>query len=514
MRVSAKYAPGSSLLSSIRRFLPFSDDVVLASTSGSAELEMASLGAARILQAAVKEDVSLGELSQLAGADPAFAVRLLATVNSAAYRGATEVSDLTRAIGMLGIRGTRSIALGLMISDMAPDGDDGDVLVGNCIRRAIAARSIGVALGDRTGDDYFTAGLLLDAGLMTNGAGGLTGAAEVGRAPASERVLRERMLKRKPHPAIGANMASKHNFPKAIVEAIAEHHSDTRPQGPVAAVCWLAERFAAPFEGGHVDEAKRLALEGAAELGLSEAVSEKILTELPGEVSVAAAAFNRDIGPQPDLDELINDARNQLALMARQYQELIETLNRVVQEKEALAEELQLANATLAQIATTDALTGLPNRRAFDEAFARDIARAERHGHCLGLAVVDVDFFKRFNDTYGHAIGDDVLRVVGRTICGCLRQTDLGARFGGEEFAVILPETNLQGALRAGERLRAAIAEQIIDTEKGKVGVTVSIGIACYDATQEKVTAELLFEKADKGLYQAKEQGRNRVVAA
>ncbi len=472
---------------------------------------MASLGAARILQAAVKEDVSLGELSELAGADPAFAVRLLATVNSAAFGGATAVSDLSRAIGMLGIRGTRSIALGMVVSDLAPDGDDGDALIGNCIRRAIAARLLGAELGDKSGDDYFTVGLLLDAGLMTRGAGELGRAAEVARSPAVERILRERALGRRPHPEMGATLAQRYNFPSAIVAAIERHHDKDIPEDRLAAVAWVAEHVASAFEAGAGEESRNVAVAAARKLGVADEAISRVLERLPEEVSEAASAFNRDLGPQPNLDELINDARYQLVAMARQYQELINTLNQVLADKEALAEELRQANRTLAEMASTDALTRLPNRRAFDDSLAKDMARTERRAATLCLAVLDVDHFKQFNDTYGHAIGDDVLRVVGATLASVVRQGDVPARYGGEEFAVILPDTPLSGGLIAAERIRSAIARQIVCTDKGKVGVTVSIGVSCYVPQDEKLTQAELFERADQLLYRSKQEGRNRV---
>jgi diguanylate cyclase (GGDEF)-like protein len=449
----------------------------------------------------------------LAGADPAFAVRLLATVNSAAYRGANDVSDLTRAIGMLGIRGTRSIALGMVVSDLAPDDPDGDALLGNCVRRAIAARELAVAMGDRSGDDHFTTGLLLDAGLMTRGAGSLADAAEIGRSPTVERPIRERALGRRPHPEIGSLMAGRYRFPDDVVTAIARHHDHEMPPERLAAVAWAAERVAGVFEGGGAERNRELAVSAAAKLGLAEDTVQRILEEMPARVSEAAEAFNRDLGPQVDIESLINDARSELALMARQYQELIETLNRVLTEKESLASELQAANEALSAIATTDALTGLPNRRAFDEAILRDLARTTRQGGPLSLAVLDVDHFKMFNDTYGHAIGDDVLKVVGRTLAGCLRQGDVGARYGGEEFVLILPNTDTAGAKIAADRVREAVAAQIIETAKGKVGVTVSIGIATFvgGAGAEPIAPDSLFARADKGLYKAKEGGRNRV---
>lgn len=472
------------------------------------------MGASRILQAAVRENVSLKELGQLAGADPAFAVRLLATVNSAAYQGTCSVADLTRAITLLGIRGTRAIALGLVVSDLAPSDRDGDVLLGNCIRRAIAARSLADTLGTGNGDDAFTTGLLLDAGLLVRRAGDLSQAAEIGRSPANERVLREHALGREHHPLVGRALAEKLHFPEATVDAIRRHHDAEMPEEKLGAIVWAAERVAAVFEGGALDLTKPMAMEAGIRLGLSEDQVDTILRELPAKVTESAKAFSRDLGPQVAIDDLINDAREKLGSMARQYGELVQALSRVVAEKEQLAEQLRQTNIALAEQASTDALTKLPNRRAFDEAFTRDLARAERSRHPLSLAVLDVDHFKKFNDTYGHATGDLVLRCVADALASCVRSGDIAARFGGEEFAVILPETDLSGGLIAGERMRKAIGNKVIETPQGKVGVTVSIGLVTFNPSRGQSTPAKLFELADRALYCAKQQGRNRVVGA
>jgi diguanylate cyclase (GGDEF)-like protein len=483
-------------------------------TGKSSEFELVSPGATRILQAALRQDVSLQELSKLAAGDPGFAVRLLGTVNSAAYRGSSAVSDLAQAIALLGIRGTRAIALGLVVSDLAPNDRDGSVLMGNCLRRALAARSLARALKMGPGDDQFTIGLLLDAGLMMRAGGTLVSAAEIGRSPAHERVLREHTLGRARHTNMGAALAERLQFPPGTAEAIRRHHDPDMPTEPLAAIAWVAERIAGVFEGGMPQFTRMMAVEAGAKLGLAESDVDQILQELPSQVAEAAAAFNHNVGAQPAIDDLINNARQQLGTLARQYGELVQALNRVVTEKEQLTEQLRQANLALAQQATTDALTELPNRRAFDEALARDLARAQRQTAPLSLAVLDVDHFKMFNDKYGHATGDIVLKAVGHALAACVRSGDIAARYGGEEFAVILPGTDLQGALIAGERLRKAIAEKVIESAHGKLGVTVSVGIVCYRPGTGKATCESLFERADQALYRAKQQGRNRVVGA
>jgi diguanylate cyclase (GGDEF)-like protein len=164
--------------------------------------------------------------------------------------------------------------------------------------------------------------------------------------------------------------------------------------------------------------------------------------------------------------------------------------------------------AELAHLADTDPLTGLANRRAFRERLDGEVERARRYGHRLTLAILDIDDFKRINDTYGHLGGDAVLAEVGRRLAATRRAGELVARVGGEEFAWILPAVDAQGGLVAVHRARRAIAEISVE---GIEGVTCSAGIC--DLTVASGADELL-RLADRALYRAKDEGRDRVVSA
>jgi diguanylate cyclase (GGDEF)-like protein len=171
-------------------------------------------------------------------------------------------------------------------------------------------------------------------------------------------------------------------------------------------------------------------------------------------------------------------------------------------------------NAALAHLATTDSLTGLPNRRAFDEALLREWRRCARSGSSLALAMIDVDYFKLFNDAFGHVAGDACLRHVAHLIASCgKRPGDFPARYGGEEFALILPETDVAGAVQVADSVCAAVNVIAIPHEGSSRGhVTLSVGVAALvpDAGDD---AETLVSAADSMLYEAKKNGRNRVVA-
>jgi diguanylate cyclase (GGDEF)-like protein len=169
------------------------------------------------------------------------------------------------------------------------------------------------------------------------------------------------------------------------------------------------------------------------------------------------------------------------------------------------------------RLATTDALTGANNRHYFDKHILRELKRARRFGAPLSILALDIDHFKSVNDRFGHAAGDEVLVEFAERIGIALpRDFDWFARVGGEEFVVILPQTDMPGALTVAEKLRQVVASTPIKTASVNLPVTVSIGVAalcCFPVGAEP-EADALLELADKALYRSKELGRNRVTAA
>ncbi|MDD5305961.1 MAG: GGDEF domain-containing protein [Deltaproteobacteria bacterium] len=191
---------------------------------------------------------------------------------------------------------------------------------------------------------------------------------------------------------------------------------------------------------------------------------------------------------------------------------LIELAQRMRANNNAISENVRLKRR-FERDATIDGLTGLHNRRRLGEYLPRLVERSQRAGMPLSVLMMDVDHFKRFNDTYGHPAGDRVLEVVSQVILARIRPTDLGARYGGEEFVIVLPETPLAGARIAAERLRLAICATAIESHDGRAlpPVSVSIGVAELSPEEKE---DGLVARADAALYRAKRSGRNRVEVA
>lgn len=161
-------------------------------------------------------------------------------------------------------------------------------------------------------------------------------------------------------------------------------------------------------------------------------------------------------------------------------------------------------------MSVTDPLTGLYNRRHFEENLEREFLRASRYKSNLSFAIIDVDYFKKVNDSYGHSTGDYVLKEVAYQILQTFRKTDMVFRYGGEEFTVIITETPLEKAIIPLERLRKSIEKYPFNYNGKDIKITVSIGVSEIDENTESV--HKLFDDADKALYKAKENGRNQII--
>lgn len=460
----------------------------------------------------MSEDASLGELGKLAERDPAFASRLLKIVNSSTYALRHEIRNVGQAATLIGIRGVRNVGLGLALTDMVPDTGVAQVLLLNCLRRACAARAIARVKQVAPPDDAFTLGLFLEIGLLGMARENLTAAAELASRPALRRVLFEQLNGHVPHPELGAKLAEDLKLSTEAIDAIRTHHARERPKPALSALAWVTECVAGAYESVDMAQARDRAVKSLAGIGIFDREATNIVDGLPEAVAEAARAFQRNVGPQRDLRSLAADAQRSLLGLNVEYERVVQHLEKLVREKEDLMRELTLANERLAALAATDGLTDLPNKRAFDDTLKREMARSSRHRVPLSLLVLDVDHFKRVNDTHGHASGDAVLISIASSLRATLRAGDFAARYGGEEFVVLLPNCDATGAMIVAERLRAIIAACSVPIPTGQLSVTTSVGVAAMSHMNE--TGRELFERADAALYLAKGSGRNRVCVS
>ncbi len=214
-----------------------------------------------------------------------------------------------------------------------------------------------------------------------------------------------------------------------------------------------------------------------------------------------------------DMVQKLEDARSNLEQKESELLLTNEALLREIDERKAIEQNLRKSEERYKKLSQTDSLTGIFNRRHFFALAEMAVKRAFRYKHPLAVLMLDIDFFKRVNDIYGHTMGDKVLQLISYIATKMLRSIDILARYGGEEFILLLPETDAAGALIAAERIRKKIENYpfVLDANSA-INITVSIGLSADYILSPKITAlEVLIERSDQALYEAKQTGRNRV---
>ncbi len=467
---------------------------------------------AKIVQLTSDPDCDMDALARVVSIDPVLGLRILSLANSSAFALSRRLCDVRQAVSVLGLRSIRNLALGLLVSDLAPQTPYGERLLEQSIRRGTACRLIAEHLGVKEVHEFFTAGLLLDVGLMTLAKTDAKLAADLSSMASPSRSVRERVLGLTPHAELSGKMAHECLLPEATIAAIEAHHHDEPGESPLERATWLAERVAALFDSALVERDRALLIQSGAKLGFSVEVVEDILARTPVEVQETAEAFQRQLPHQQTIDEITDNAYEQLIELNAEYEVIVKDLERALAEKAELETQLRVANDLLSGLANTDELTGLPNRRALQGSVDYQLTVTNRSERPLSLVMVDVDDFKSFNDTMGHAAGDTVLRVLGALLRDLVRGDDIPARYGGEEFTLLLPDTDEAGALIVAERVRARLeATEVTEDVPQTCKVTASFGVA---TTRGGESSESLFGRADQALYVAKEEGRNRVSVA
>ncbi|MEO8840161.1 MAG: sensor domain-containing diguanylate cyclase [Kofleriaceae bacterium] len=277
-----------------------------------------------------------------------------------------------------------------------------------------------------------------------------------------------------------------------------------------------------PNGTGLVDPKQLAELEFKDNAGLaSMVVKNRHYLPAAGEVrELSAPIYTRKIKLDDDAKSLLvlpllsaDEAIGTLTLVARaekRFNKDVREMLAVIANQVAVSLQNGFMYKKMETMATTDGLTGLTNHRSFQERFEDLLQRAQRHGHRVALLLCDVDFFKKVNDNHGHPVGDEVLRRVAKVLQEVPRKIDIPCRYGGEEFAVVLDNVDIDQARAVAERIRIEISKVVVETDKGPLSVTESIGVSAFpDDGNDRAT---LIERADLALYHAKHTGRNRVV--
>ena len=498
---------------------PVFDPRVIEALKRAKDLPSIPAVALEVLRVAQDEEAGAEDLASVVCLDPVLAARVLKAANSVLFCGVGEITTLRRACSRLGFRTVKLMTLSLALVDSfdrrALGRFDHDQYWKRSVVRAVSARLLAEAGARSVMDEAFMVGLLsrigqlLLASCLPREYDAVLAACE-GSWPSVETEKRQLGFG---SVELGAALLHSWNLPPLIYGAML--HTEDPPE-----------------KGSAEDSAQKLCriltLATLCEELVCEPGNSKLLAEIHervGEHFGLDAARINDLLAQvesrtAEMAEILNvkiDGQLQMAEILRQAQEevLQETLavlqSAVVTERRAT--QLEQEKSQLLVKAQTDSLTGLANRSMFEDYLAYCLAPG-RGLLPVGLLMIDIDHFKQVNDVYGHPIGDEVLRLVAGVIREITRQGDVAARYGGDEFAVIVSGTPLKALKNVAERIRLQIESRRFVTEQGHIPITVSIGGAHSDLIEDHLASGTLLKVADQYLYDAKRAGRNRCLFA
>lgn len=477
--------------------------------------------ALKILEAVRNDENSFDELAQIISADPALTVRILKIANSSLYGFPNPVDSLSQATALIGTNALKNIALSFVIVQDFQDAPQGSFDVTHFWRRAITAAVAAETLAEKIGihdQDLFVTALLQDIGVLLlylSDTATYISLQDEKRVTGKTTSHIEQEKFGFDHSEVGSHLLATWRLPETIHQPILYHHADTlnAPFKDAALILQFADKIAAIYYGIHSNSKAVAVHEGLKKhYQLSDEQIDQLIDTVGEKAREILDLFAIDPGDIKPFSIIMQEANEELGRLNFSYAQIVLELKQAKQSAEQLALELKMANDSLRELAFRDGLTGLYNHRYFQEVLESELERAKRYDHPLSLLLIDIDFFKKVNDQFGHPAGDQVLQEVGNTLVKLVRRCDMVARYGGEEFAIILPETGLTSAKVLAQRVRRGIEQMRVCCGKQTLAITISCGVSSSEDDQDNsLTRNMLVEQSDQALYRAKENGRNRV---
>lgn len=458
--------------------------------------------AIKIIDLAGRPDTNLNQINHYISLDPALAVRIVKTANSPLYKSRHPISNISQAVNILGMHGVMTIALSFSLTDslmkqsrnMLNPASSG-LFWRRSITSALACRALGKRLGmSRLLDDLFLAALLQDIGILAFCAllpedySGI-----IDTATSHEEIYNmERNQFGIGHDELGGALLAHWKLPIYIIDACKRSHHVAGSNQPginecVAASGSITDYFLTPGDEARITAAIHVT---HSSLGLDKFALMEVLEDMKNELQHVEELFTISILNSNQLNGLVDEARE--LLTTRTLIKIRELENKVQH----------------------DGLTGAHNRSYFDDALRSEFLFSCQQETPLALAMIDIDHFKVVNDTYGHIAGDGILVAIVRTISEQIRQTDVLCRYGGEEFALILPGTSINDARHLLTRIQENIQAIAYKLDSGHIiKVTASIGLAVnMDREKSFMDERAMLDAADCALYAAKHSGRDRIM--
>ncbi len=482
--------------------------------------------AMEVLRLTQSDDSSVDALASAIEKDPALTAKLLRTVNSPLFGVRREVRSVKQAVGLAGQRSIRVMALSLSLTDQIEsekeEGFDYEAFWKASLTTAVAGRCLGSAISNDIAEEAFVSGLLSQIGRLAAhrvapdefSATIALHRKEGGRIRDAEVAVFGCTAAR-----LGKEMLNRWNLPNSICDAVGaslgeglmELEGETRDLAlAVHAACIVADLFCEEICPSTMEQVKQIVVRCT---GIDEESLEEVLGELDTHVRDTAKNLALTIGDTTDYAQLRANAAMELAQLSMLAETERAASATRLQAAESEARQLNNEKKQILELASTDSLTKIPNRAAFETRLEEEIRRATSSKALLGLLILDVDHFKKFNDTYGHQAGDEVLRMVAAAIRDACGAGAFAARFGGEEFVVVTVAKTPGEITTLGERVRVAIEQTAVTWNERTLRVTASVGVAMDSPAASPVDGEKLLAQADERLYEAKRSGRNRVIA-
>jgi diguanylate cyclase (GGDEF)-like protein len=481
----------------------------------------------KVMELIKTNDASAKSLAEVIQNYNTLTTKVLRVVNSAYYAIPSKVSTIAQAVVILGLDTIKNLVLSMSIMELLVSDSEEVQQIQNLWERSlfmgVTARQIASLRDDEINpDEAFISGLLADVGMLMfiKHAAGTYIPLMKREHDGEDLIVLEREIFGIDHCEIGTQLAEKWGFPDKLAKPIAWHHNADGAEGldpelkTLSRISLFAQRCAATFYHKNLKESmKETRLEAEDAFGLESKELEDFLVEVFDEVEKSADFFGVKLEQQANYAEILQNANRELGEMNLSYEQMNRKLTKANERAEKLAKQLQEANNKLEELVNIDSLTGVNNRRSMDRILEHEYKRAQRYDRHLALLMMDIDHFKNVNDTHGHQQGDIILKELSEIVGEVLRDTDMLVRYGGEEFLIMLPETKLYSARITAERIRRLIdGHEFSHPPRSTMHITISIGVAELLNEESCTSTEALIKYADLKLYEAKENGRNRIA--
>ena len=472
--------------------------------------------AMRVLQLAQNPDIDLAKVADAVSADPAIAAKVMRIANSAMYARRRQSSNLRQALITLGLNATLTLALSFTLVTALKRASTGGFDFQAYWRRTILSAAWGKLLASELGrpdaEEVFLAALLQDLGMLV--VDKLWPEVYEGIAPFKIEHARicqhEQNCIGTDHRSIGSALLGIWNMPVALVQAV-QHSHDPSAAGVEGAdktfvrVVAMSGELSDVWLGARNETSlRRVGQQAHKFLGIQPHRLGEMFDLVKEQLPVAEELFQMELYDAAQLQDISDSARE--TLMVRNLYTLAENSD-LKGSKKQLEEE----NSELKVENVRDPLTNAHNRRYFEESLAREFETASKHSWPLSVVFVDLDKFKQVNDGFGHQAGDAILQTVAELLRDTLRDSDIVARYGGDEFVLLLPGVDTEQANRVGVRVCEAARSRTAQTADGRtVGITLSLGIVTCDSQNKFDSPKALLAAADSALYQSKRNGRDQ----